>query len=93
MLFDPRWKIEKADPYALSTLIAWLEKQPAGARYNYSDCTGRCLLGLYLLAHLVSWSDGSYGALCDRTDWGYNIAAKGPWTFGAALERARAVAA
>lgn len=51
MLYDPKWeKTEtKADPFSLESLIAWLEKQPAGRSYSYT-CNGHCLLAQYFTA-------------------------------------------
>lgn len=60
---------------------------------------GGCLLGQYMAAHGLDWYghfDGGadrYSYLCRRTDWGYLIGCVGPRTFGAALARARELAA
>ena len=89
MLFNPDWsKTEtKADPFKLETLIAWLEKQPADQEYNFRDCSGRCLFGQYYTAMGFDWQK-EY--LADHFDH-INIAGLEPHTFGAALERARAL--
>lgn len=102
MLYDPKWETTvvpaaKPDIFALSTLIAWLEKQPAGMRYEYADCKGLCLLGQYMTAHGVDWygklnGTDPYTAICIATNWGSSIAVHSSYTFGAALARARALA-
>jgi hypothetical protein len=96
MLYDKRWEKPevKADPFSLESLIAWLERQPADGRYDWANCNGRCLVGLYVAAHGIPWK-----TLFDVKEDGYdilvgpdrNIAIDEPWTFGAALERARKV--
>ncbi len=99
MLYDPKWEIAtKPDIYALPTLIAWLEKQPAQKSYCYGD-TGGCLLHQYLSANgcrsvLMGGTyfihEGGQGKL----PYGFNDTAVGrPRTFGAALARAREFAA
>src|SRR6476660_2885832 len=89
------FKVIKADPLTLESLIAWLEKQPADQTYDWADCDGRCLIGLYSAAHGISFTtmcatdrdDGT--APYDRlTTTG--IAYRRPHTFDAALKRARA---
>lgn len=99
MLYNPEWT--KPDPLSLPALIAWLEKQPAGAIYCYED-TGHCLAAQYcqhigVEYHVINldW----YGA-CNRTDeFIYqleDISCPSPGertTFGAALARAKALLA
>lgn len=95
MLYNPDWK---TDVFTLEGLIEWLEKQPAGEGYNYSNCAGGCMYGLYTASRGIQWEksgastfDGSYpkerdvfcSLVYDR------VAGLLPWTFGAALERAR----
>lgn len=99
MFFDPQCKPEvspvtRPDIYALPTLIAWLEKQPAGKTYDFCNCRGECLLDQYLDAHGIPWSVGgpAYCELTDKVDGNWqSIASECPQTFGAALERARAL--
>jgi hypothetical protein len=107
MLYDKRWdaKVEqKADPFKLETLIAWLEYQPADKEYCYTD-NGYCLLGQYFSAagyknvqvysNLVFY----HGCAKSRVEYPYsfNRIANGmddraDWkyvrTFGGALKRA-----
>jgi hypothetical protein len=104
MLYDPKWeKTEtKTDPFSLGSLIAWLEKQPRATPYNY-DCNGGCLLAQYFTAmglHRVSVG-GSFmfhGNLPQEVHLSKNFrtvalgyTVHGPHTFGAALDRARAL--
>lgn len=102
MLYDPKWekKIEAhSDPLSLSSLINWLEHQPANARYCYSS-NGHCLLAQFAKAQgfVVNGVAGSTWRIhptdiLHRTDFPphfEDIAAHDPHTFGGALERARA---
>ena len=75
-------------------MVAWLETQPAEQRYDYNDCEGRCLVGLYAAARGYDWRKdslifhSSFDLLnhiaCDVSD---------EWTFGAALKRANQILA
>lgn len=96
MLYDKRWEKPeiKADPFSLENLIAWLEKQPHQKEYNYCDPTD-CLIGQYLKSQGLSGSDAVLASdALDRLGW-LHIAqdhknSPQRWTFGDALERARA---
>lgn len=96
MLYDKRWDAKvKADPHTLESLIAWLEKQPAAKRYQFMNCSGRCLYGQYLeaMGHSYEaetklWSGRRY---LFRSFVYEEIAGLYPCTFGAALARARAL--
>lgn len=101
MLYDPKWEQKtetKADPTSLKDLIAWLETKPTDGPYNFMDCGGGCLYGLYFqeACGLPWWlaEDGSgadvYLARISKTPQ-EKIAQTEPHTFGAALERARAL--
>jgi|GEM_PF-6578154 len=99
MLHNPNWDktvtkaITEPDPFTLESLIAWLEKQPAAKTY----CPGNasvCLLGQFASAmgsnnpHSKSFELGDeepFAKVAFDND--------GECTFGAALERARAIAA
>lgn len=99
MLYDPKWEknVEtKVDPFALDTLIAWLENQPANKAYSYCS-TGRCLLAQYFTAH--GFANVSIGSTTIRNtqipdsrrkfpDIFEHIVNESPMTFGAALKRA-----
>lgn len=104
MFFDPGTKREaKADPLSLDSLIAWLEKQPADQEYDYG-CNGTCMLASYFRSvnpnfcsvgtSYASFFDGenfSEWALPDGWD-DIAFGDGGSRTFGAALDRARALA-
>jgi len=97
MLYDKRWdKDVKADPFSLESLIAWLEKQPADKTYCYMD-NGYCLLSQYFTysgfqnVDVGGW-DFTHGPKQERVSFSNafeNVAVEQPWTFGAALDRAR----
>lgn len=96
MLYDPKWNETKADPFTLPSLIAWLEKQPANADYSYMDCKGGGLYGLYMASQGIGWIEAKFHS-DDRDDLHRKfrrevyskVAFDTPWTFGAALKRAR----
>lgn len=104
MLYDPKWeKKTKADHFTLESLIAWLEKQPADEQYEFCEWNN-CLLAQWLRsmdpkAHVVGPNGFLYSALGQTVDLMHlaNIVHAGSFrsrhlhTFGAALERARAV--
>lgn len=104
MFFDPTTKPEvKADPFSLESLIAWLEKQPANKEYNYCD-PHNCALCQYfrdaglevesITRNEIRHRDGRTTEFPVTFSWDIsNSAYRGLSTFGAALERARAVAA
>ena len=101
MLYDPKWEQPtKVDPFSLESLIAWLEQQPARQGYRYDD-PANCVFAQFAKAQswrcwfvfprmrrsqklFHRWPDIALGQYGDRT---YGI-----YTFGAALERARAIA-
>lgn len=80
MLFDPKW----TKTYTLEDLISWLETKDPNEKYTYYKAE-ICLVG--------QWTGQIYGNSddidpntflgCEEIAFGY------PWTFGAALERAR----
>lgn len=95
MLYDKRWdKPEvKADPFSLESLIAWLEKMPADGAYRWEEHRD-CLLGQWCIYNgLIGSALGNKSidlGLSTNPDGFYEIAVEsGPYTFGAALERAR----
>lgn len=103
MLYDPKWEVQtetKADPFALSTLIAWLEQQESSATYCYGD-GGRCLLARYFQNHeypnvlvggFTIWLTGDTGIGRHLPKILDDVSVVKPWTYGAALERARSFA-
>ena len=90
MLYDKRWdKVEtKDDVLSTASLIAWLEKQPPEKKYDYFNCCGACLIDQYIGKNTTP---DEYASIMDRTNWETEVAAPRPHTFGAALERARAL--
>lgn len=89
MLYDPKWEVEtRGDPMTLESLIAWLRTMPARGDYNWEDCEGRCLIGIYGRAMGLGdkWHT-FHSQLFDRYE--LHIASETPHTFGAALRRAR----
>ena len=87
-----------------ASLIGWLEQQPAAAEYDYKD-NSACPLAQYFIAcgyqdPIVGSVSFTHGAGNER--W-HNDAAlpaawvtlpqRSPWTFGAMLERVRALEA
>lgn len=95
MLYDKRWDktvskaITQPDPFSLESLIAWLEKQNPVTPYDWNDCR-LCLVGRYLTAHGLG--DFDYFRF-ENGELRIAVAAEEPRTFGAALKRARAIAA
>lgn len=102
MLYDKRWdKTTKADPFTLESLIAWLEKQPADRTYHYT-CQDGCLLAEYFRSAGFESARVTFNVLHIGVthrefpdvfrqiaiDTGVGL--KRNWTFGVALERARA---
>lgn len=84
----------EADPFSLESLIAWLEKQPADKEYDYYDCDGACLYGQYGAAIRLARPMDAWDRVCDsdclnNRNHAGDIAARTPWTFGAALTRAK----
>ncbi len=93
MLLDtknPYWQRQvKADPFTLENLIAWLEKRDPWERYIVMD-VDHCLLGQFAFAMGASDPGKKSLELGDITPFD-DVAFKGAPSFGAALERARAL--
>jgi len=96
MPFDSKDFVEtKPDVFSLEGLIAWLETQDPSIRYDWEDCCGGCLIGMYYAAHKVPAGISYIDVFGD--EWVNNYAGVcsnlvGETTFGAALERARKLA-
>lgn len=99
MPFDQtNWKQDteaKPDVFSLEGLIAWLERQPQETSYDFSEAS-TCLLtrwhsefGSGLEESGLSYTSG----ICVLSGWASEVAAISPWTYGAALSRARALLA
>ena len=81
MLFDPKWEVKTRTP-SKAGLIAWLETQPPEQTYNWVRCE-ECVLAQYAKSIGLTYFDVVHVVGCKM------IASSHPWTFGAALERAR----
>jgi hypothetical protein len=94
MLYDPKWEKPDTKPLSLAGLIAWLETQPAEGQYNYVCQNGSCLLDRYITSVTGKSSRPTtlHFQICGGSQELATIAFNQPWTFGAALERARSLA-
>jgi len=78
MLYNKKWEVNLV-VNQLINFIAWLEQQPADKRYSVGNAR-TCLMGQY----------GIVEAFLSRDyEWAAEIAFPEPYTFGAALKRAR----
>ncbi len=89
MLYDKRWE-RKAEQPSLEGLLAWLEAQPDRV-YDYTDARD-CLVARYL--QHIGYSQRASGLHAHEIDTffgreGHRIAVQRPWTYKAALHRAR----
>src|SRR5262245_33624412 len=95
MLYSPKWEV-KADPFALTSLVAWLERQPADEHYDYYNCA-ECPIALLFKASgyqrvAVNGFNVSFDGDCRSLPPHFDkITAARPHTYGAALARARAL--
>lgn len=100
--FNVETKEQETDVFSLPSLIAWLEKQPGEMRYNWHSCNA-CLFYAYLVAHQKTgktpWSEFGdrikpgmdlFASVVSSIKTYWAIAAVQPFTYGAALLRARA---
>jgi len=88
-------------PFTLESLIAWLETMPPQESYRFECTDGSCLIGQYSTAHgqgrlpyyqqteafANAWGGEPDGLRISHAE---RLAVSEPWTFGAALTRARA---
>jgi hypothetical protein len=97
MLYDKKWDQKtEISPLSLDSFIAWLETKPADESYDWNDCKGNCLVDQYGMAvrgeaisHSGAALDAVFGSEIDD-EWAYQrIYGTLPWTYGAALERAK----
>jgi hypothetical protein len=88
MLYDKRWERPKVKPLSRAGLIAWLMQQPREGTYNWRAPT-TCMAAQYLEAIGMArrWHklERIFG---DHQEY-LRISGEKPWTFGAALERAK----
>ncbi len=95
MLYDPKW--EKADKthagVSLCGLIAWLETMPPHERYDFMN-PYKCVLAQYQIAQGIPENDPAVAVPVSSDGWLTDIVQSTgkhkDWTFGAALQRARA---
>ncbi len=89
---------QKADPFSLRSLVEWLEMQEGETAYDYTE-PKYCLLGQYVVAsggkYIPDYTidghtldAGGFSLHAERPDL-YEVVSEHPWTFGAALQRAR----
>ncbi len=101
MLYDPKWEVTtKPNVFSLEGLVAWLEKQNPATSYDYASPHG-CLLAKYFRSMGYRWafcgtSIFHYSRFFLPTLFTKpipkemnNVSMYGPFTFGAALERAQ----
>lgn len=95
MLYNLKW----GSP-SLASFIAWLETKPSSEHYDFGDCKGGCLLGQYMAfigipwgkASPLTWVDTPYFKTAEQVFGpldNFPVLHSRPWTFGAALARAR----
>jgi hypothetical protein len=83
----------EADVFSVEGLRDWLRTMPPEGKYNWWNCKGQCLYGIYYAAQGLPWYDGGRQAYeTRRGDIAEQaaIALPTPWTFGAALARCEA---
>ena len=91
MLYDPKWDQQtRAAPRSLESLIAWLEQKDPEAKYDYCKMQS-CMVAQWL----IDSGEERYQLLSREVAQlfggrGDYIVHMEPWTFGAALQRARA---
>lgn len=94
MLYDPKWEDKLKEP-SLAGLAAWLETQDPATVYNWLS-TKDCLMCRYArsIGMTIHGAGGSYWRMPDQSkvEWpkgSTNVARHEPFTYGAALQRAR----
>ena len=91
MLYDPKWEQKtKADP-SFDGFIRWLEQQPADGCYDYRN-PGCCCLQRYgkSIGHgTLSAFDALHITVLGPDGEHNHVVKSRPWTYGAALARAR----
>lgn len=100
MLYDKKWdapkvEVTKPEKISLEGVIQWLETKDPNTEYNWLDCKGMCLLGQYLTAQGDTHWTNNYLELSQvKTNGPMGVLAEiawtSPFTFGAALGRAKA---
>jgi hypothetical protein len=98
MPFDMTPVETKPDVFSLEGLIVWLEKQPEQMEYDWGR-PGWCLIAKYLRAAGLDVVSVNVPGTCalvnernpEMTEQMADVAVGRPWTYGAALTRARAL--
>ena len=98
MLYNKDWDVKTKDLFTLDNLIAWLETKDPTMPYNF-HWPDSCLLGQWARNEDITafniQIEGSFVYKVNEERWdlfSFNpIACQEPWTFGAALERAKAL--
>ena len=90
MLFNPKWNKE-TDFLTIPCLILWLETMPADEPYDYRNCKGECMIGQFMRANGFAWSCTAYRRWARASTLIELVAMRGPYTFGHALQRAKAI--
>lgn len=91
MLYDPKWESQTAHKTkpTIAGFIEWLGRQKPEAEYNYY--CAHCAIGQYLQSigetFVIVMRDKELFDLLHQ--WNMEITKHHPWTFGAALKRAR----
>lgn len=86
MLYDPKW-----EGPSVRGLIGWLETKDPEGTYDFMDCHGGCLISQYLATLGFEWEHGFCAWPQYQMFVGTLIGTNRPWTYGAALKRARKV--
>lgn len=79
---------------SLDDFIQWLEGHDPRTTYYFFAFGGNCLMGQYMKARGIPWGSGLYNPTCIKVlgvDGERDVLAIGKKTFGAVLERAKAV--
>jgi hypothetical protein len=92
MLYDPKWEVTVKSP-SLEDFISWASRFDPDQTYSYDCYQGGCLYWLYIAKFgatpRTERTIGPDRFRDFRLAFFRNVAGKRPWTFGAAVERAR----
>jgi hypothetical protein len=93
MLYDPKWDVQTKPDYSLNSLISWMETKDASETYDIL-LPWKCLLGQFVQhvgGKLVSQLSNNLAEDKIFSHIAFGRFSEGPFTFGDALRRARAV--
>jgi hypothetical protein len=90
LLYNPKWKTKTTTPPSYNGFIAWLAAQPPGKKYNFYD-VNNCVVARYLqeMGEKRYALDGA--EIRTFLQGNLHVVTTTPWTYGAALRRARPV--